>query len=450
MSKAPFILLVNPWITDFAAYDLWAKPLGLLLLGALLREGGCGIAFIDCLDRCDPFTNASADVLPGTARRHGTGKYTRMRIPKPAVFSDFPRYYYRYGIHPESLRRQLAVIPRPDLIWVTSSMTYWHNGVREAIGILRDTFPDTSVWLGGIYAQLCSAHAREHSGADRVITCVQGELPDRLEAATGFRLSNKARWIDFTSAPPPALECITRPIAYAPILTSRGCRFRCPYCASGILFGGWERRDSEAVYGEIVGRNEVLGIEDFAFYDDALLFDADTSLKPALERIVREGRRLRFHTPNAVHIRALTPEWCELLHAVGFETIRLGLETVDADRHRRWGGKVATGMFASAVRNLHAAGFTPDRIGVYLLCGVPGQTPAEVAHTIRVVKDAGARPRLCEYSPVPGTPMWIEARRISRFDLENEPLTHNNSFFACRRPDFTYGDLLELKKMVKK
>ena len=33
-SKFPHILLVNPWIHDFAAYDFWAKPLGLLTLGA--------------------------------------------------------------------------------------------------------------------------------------------------------------------------------------------------------------------------------------------------------------------------------------------------------------------------------------------------------------------------------------------------------------------------------
>ena len=31
--RRPRILLVNPWIHDFAAYDLWAKPLGLMVSG---------------------------------------------------------------------------------------------------------------------------------------------------------------------------------------------------------------------------------------------------------------------------------------------------------------------------------------------------------------------------------------------------------------------------------
>jgi hypothetical protein len=38
MSKQ--ILLINPWIHDFAAYDFWLKPLGLLYLGGLLRQNG--------------------------------------------------------------------------------------------------------------------------------------------------------------------------------------------------------------------------------------------------------------------------------------------------------------------------------------------------------------------------------------------------------------------------
>jgi len=34
------ILLINPWIHDFAAYDLWAKPAGLLYLASTLKKNG--------------------------------------------------------------------------------------------------------------------------------------------------------------------------------------------------------------------------------------------------------------------------------------------------------------------------------------------------------------------------------------------------------------------------
>jgi len=46
---SPHVLLINPWITDFAAYNLWARPLGLLYIATLLRQAGFRLTFIDCL-----------------------------------------------------------------------------------------------------------------------------------------------------------------------------------------------------------------------------------------------------------------------------------------------------------------------------------------------------------------------------------------------------------------
>ena len=449
MARAPFILLINPWITDFAAHDLWAKPLGLLLLGSLLRAGGFGVAFLDCLDRHDPFTNSHSDILPGASHKYGTGKYPKMPVPLPEAYAGVPRKYFRYGIHPESLYRRLEELPAPDLVWVTSIMTYWYPGVRQTIEALRDVFPQTPVWLGGIYARLCPSHAREKSGADEIVTIPTGALSEKLEAALGFSLRNRHLWRSLHSFLPPALDLLPH-LSYAPIITSSGCPFQCPYCASRILHPGFIRRSAAAIYAEVLKWHSEYDILDFAFYDDALLIDADSTLKPALERICTEGPRIRFHTPNALHIRALTPEWCTLLRGSGFTTIRMGLETTRAEKHREWGGKLEIEMFHTAVENLRAAGFASDQIGVYLLCGLPDQSPNEVADAIDEVQRSGAMPFLAEYSPVPRTSMWPEARSASAYDIEAEPLYHNNTFFACRRPDFSFEDLQALKQMARR
>ena len=50
----PLILLLNPWIHDFAAYDLWARPMGLLVLATRLRQLGWEPRLVDCLDRDHP------------------------------------------------------------------------------------------------------------------------------------------------------------------------------------------------------------------------------------------------------------------------------------------------------------------------------------------------------------------------------------------------------------
>ncbi|MEE8540970.1 MAG: B12-binding domain-containing radical SAM protein, partial [Desulfobacterales bacterium] len=92
----PHILLINPWIHDFAAYDFWAKPLGLLMLAGILRSHGFNISYIDCLDRFHPSETRTA-----VGGKQGRGPYLKTRIPKPKRLEDIPRNYSRYGIRPD-------------------------------------------------------------------------------------------------------------------------------------------------------------------------------------------------------------------------------------------------------------------------------------------------------------------------------------------------------------
>ncbi|MGC8491087.1 MAG: B12-binding domain-containing radical SAM protein [Syntrophobacteraceae bacterium] len=447
--RPPFVLLINPWITDFAAFDLWAKPMGLLHLASLLREGGCGAALIDCLDRRDPFTNSHPGVISGKDKKFGTGKYPRMRLPTPAPFAGFPRYFHRHGIHPESFRRKLLSIEKPDIVWVTSIMTYWYPGVSEAVRMVREIFPSVPVWLGGIYARLCPDHAARATGADRVVTEAPSRIPQMIYDLSGFSLTNEAAWGDFASWPLPAMDLLGPAPDYAPLLTGIGCPYKCPYCASARLQPRRERLDSRRIFDQFAWMHDDLGIRDFAFYDDALLLDAESTLRPVLERVAVRGPKVRFHAPNALHVRALSRDWCELLYASGFKTVRLGLETTRDGQSRKWGGKVDTRMYLEAVERLFDAGFSQEELGAYLLSGLPGQTPEEVAESIRVVRQSGVQPHIAEFSPIPGTPVWDHAAAVSSFDLAAEPLYHNNTFFACRRPDFTYEDMVALKKLAR-
>ncbi len=450
MSKPPFVLLVNPWITDFAAYDLWAKPLGLLILGALLREGGVGVELLDCLDRRDPETLNHPEIIPGRDGFFGTGKYPKIPIPTPSPLKTLSRTYYRYGIHPESLQKKLASLPTPDLVCVTSFMTYWYPGVQETIRYIKEAFPRTPVWLGGTYAKLCSNHARKTSGADWVCTEPLAQVAHRIQSLLDQPMENLDHWKSPTLWPPPAVDLVES-LTYAPVLVSLGCPYRCPYCASQTLQPEWVRLKADVILRQILDIHRRTGIRDFAFYDDALLLVGAPVLRTILERIIEENLKLRFHTPNALHVRALTDfDWCRLLYESGFTTVRLGLETTRPEKQKEWGGKVEQEMFFRAVENLHKAGYAPQRIGVYLLCGLPGQTVEEVAESIETVRRAGATPYLAEFSPIPGTPIWKEAVRISPFPLADEPLTHNNTFFACRRPDFTLEDLQTLKQIALK
>ena len=154
--KKKSVLLVNPWIYDFAAYDFGARPLGLLRIASFLRRE-YDVSLIDCLSGSSR-----------SKRESGFSKFRKVRIETPAVLSSIKRPYFRYGISPEEFRDRLSRPMRPTSIYVTSGMTYWYPGVVQTIKILKEFFPKAPVILGGIYATLCHEHAARSSGADYV------------------------------------------------------------------------------------------------------------------------------------------------------------------------------------------------------------------------------------------------------------------------------------------
>ena len=305
------LLLVNPWIHDFAAYDFWARPMGLLQLAAILRAHDVDISYIDCLDRFHPRSK-----MPALQKRGGRGAYRKTRISRPAGLKDVPRHFSRYGIPLEWFREDLSNMSKPDAVMVTSLMTYWYPGVQEAIQQTREMFPDTPVLLGGIYASLCEEHAKEHSGADLVVTGPgEGRVLDLVAEVTGAALTRGFDPQDLDTYPHPAFD-LQHWIPYVPILTSRGCPFACTYCASHYLNPKRMQRSPEGVVEEIQYWHRTHGVVDFAFYDDALLVNAETHIVPILEGVVAAGLHVRFHTPNALHVREVTPVIARLMRCL--------------------------------------------------------------------------------------------------------------------------------------
>jgi radical SAM superfamily enzyme YgiQ (UPF0313 family) len=266
------------------------------------------------------------------------------------------------------------------------------------------------------------------------------------EAMDHFNIPVPKKSQDEGVMPYPAFRML-RKIDYVCLLTSTGCPYRCRYCASYFLNPTFYQRDPFHVLEEILYWHRNHGIENFAFYDDALLLQAHTHIAILLEKVISLDLNLSFHTPNALHVREITHDMARLLHLSGFRTIRLGLETSDMGLHRDLDKKLSEGEFERAVYNLKTAGFSSEEIGVYILMGLPGQPVESVAETIDFVRRTGAKPYLAEYSPIPQTPMWEMAQAHSDYDLSSEPLFHNNTLLPCWEED-QRAKVPELKKRV--
>ena len=114
------ILLINPWIYDFTAYDFWLKPLGLLYVASLLRKNAdVRLSFIDCLDRHHPLLPKKMKVIVD-----GRGPFPKQEVSKPAVLKEIPRKYSRYGIPIPLFLQELESVPRPDLVLLGCTRTH--------------------------------------------------------------------------------------------------------------------------------------------------------------------------------------------------------------------------------------------------------------------------------------------------------------------------------------
>ena len=308
-------LLVRPWIHDFSAYDLWIQPLGLLYLAAVLEQNGFELDYLDCLQN-------RYDIQPD-----GRARFRKEIIPKPEIFGGIRRYYGRFGITPDQFHSQMSAKPKPDVILVTSGMTYWYPGVQETIQNLRLHHPGSKIILGGIYATLMPDHARAHSGADVVIS---GEFEREI---VPFLTNEKPRHKleTLNDYPWPAWH-LTGESRYRVLMTSRGCPYRCTFCASDILNEQkFHQRKIEDVLLEIEKSYFEDGVKHFVFYDDALLINHRRHLAPLLSKIIVRRMKLKFHAPNGLNAREVNGELAEMMFASGFQTIRLSLESVNPE-----------------------------------------------------------------------------------------------------------------------
>ncbi|MGQ9615868.1 MAG: B12-binding domain-containing radical SAM protein [Spirochaetota bacterium] len=441
MQKRIVALLINPWITDFAAYNYWSEPLGLLYIASILNECGAEVHYIDCL--------ISREEQNPQPRKNGCSKYIRTIIEKPACLGFVPRYYARYGMSEGEFVRRLDVLPRPDVVLVTSLMTYWYPGVLGAIELVKNYYGRRiPVILGGIYARLCPTHAMENAKADLV--WIKEDIPGLLKAIeglTGKEFDIRLNLASFSDFPLPMHE-LQEGRKFFSILTGQGCPFRCSYCASYILAKKTSRRPIVTITTEITRYKALLNTSNVAFYDDALLIDPESHLIPLFEAISEEEPGLSLHLPNGIHASFITERIAHLMQEAGVRTIRIGLETSDEALQKRIGKKIENFEYAGAVAHLREAGYRREDIGTYVMVGLPGQTPSSVENTIHFIYNCGGAPHLSYFSPIPDTGIWNEVLRSSPFPIEKEPLFQNNTVFILGNRDFTQETIVFLKNMA--
>jgi len=403
----PRILLVNPPIYDFAAYDFWLKPYGLLSVAGYLR-GKADFKLFDYLDRLAPFAAKEKKL---ESDQWGRGRFYCEQVPSPQCLEAIPRYFRRFGLPRNIFKDFLAQEEPCDVVLVQTTMTYWYKGVEEVIEDIRGVWPKAKIISGGNYVTLCSSHAKK-LGADFL---VRGTNLDPLWKYC--RISPDLKQ--------PALWEAYEKLKVGVLKLSDGCPFNCTYCSVPKVYGKFKPRPPQRSLVELELLCK-LGVENIAFYDDALLFEAEKVLIPFLNEVTKRNTKVNFHSPNALNARFIMRDLAELMVRAGFKTFYLGFESASLQWQRRTGSKVFSDELAQAVEYLISAGAEPTNITAYQILGHPHIDIQQLEASMHFVNGLGIRGMLADFSPIPGTP---DGQYCQRWVDMDEPLMHNKTAF---------------------
>ncbi len=155
-----------------------------------------------------------------------------------------------------------------------------------------------------------------------------------LERGKAKRVYSSDEFPDLGESPIPRWDLIDRR-AYSSrnIQYSRGCPFNCEFCSVTELFGhGWRTKSADQIIAELDGLYDLGWRETVGFVDDNLIGNKErlrTELLPALVEWRKGKRGMNFSTQVTINL-ADDPELMKLMVKAGFDTVFVGIESIEA------------------------------------------------------------------------------------------------------------------------
>jgi len=227
---------------------------------------------------------------------------------------------------------------------------------------------------------------------------------------------------ELDSVPYPARELLNLNGTHLSMFTSRGCPYRCVFCASSRFWAKTRFASARYVAGEIEDLYYNYGAKLISFYDDLFIANKQR-MHDLLDILAREGILGKVRFSCSARSNLVSDEMAKLLKELGVVSVALGLES-GHPRVLRYlkGGSVTVEDNAAAVRLLAKRGIAPNAAFVI---GSPSETREEIMATYNFIKSVPLRNfNVYVMTPFPGTPIWqqaVEEGLISE-DFDNWPV----------------------------
>lgn len=203
------------------------------------------------------------------------------------------------------------------------------------------------------------------------------------------------------------------------IVTSRGCPFKCVFCAEPSFHGANMRYVSvDKVVSHVTMLKERYGLSVLTIYDDQILM-AHARAKELWRKLAPLG--IRIEMPNGVTLSYIDEEMAHLMAAAGVDTIHLAIEHGSARVLKDIIKKpIAVKKIKPTIKILQDAGIYCQG---FFVIGLPGETRAERQETRDAILDWGLDWALFNYAtPLRGSELFRMCKEKGWIDPKYLPI----------------------------
>jgi len=447
------VLLIHPFRGDIGALeaDEFMPSLATLYLAAMLRDAGHNPVVLDlatnvtlskenpaqyCLDKLVEVVAKEQATLVGisfmfsgmfhVARQYAT--LIKQTTPSAKIITG--------GIHATSFAKEiLSNCPEFDYI-----------GIGEGESTIVEIANRTESGELGDLSTIKGFAFRDEKGSVKVNNVRQLESYEQLPMPAwemiNFADYEKAR-PEFFSPKGHAIKNVV------PIISTRGCPYRCTFCDLHLIQGRKMRRKGPMRFvDEVEYLHKERGQNYFAFQDDNLVRDRKHIIAVCKE-IVRRGIDIQFETASGLHIKSLTDEVIDHMVAAGMVYAAISVEHGN-DYMRNEVIKKITDR-----DEIYKAVESIKRYKVLIrgnwIMGYPEETNETLQDTYNMIEDLKIdRAAVLKLIPYPGTPVFDQCVRdnlfVGRLDtttIWETPLQPHQDDFVIKPYNMSIDELHE-------
>ncbi len=320
------------------------------------------------------------------------------------------------GYTPENYARAVREL-NPDVIAFSVMSPHWFP-MEPYFAELKKLMPDLMIVIGGYQAMLSQDQTIENPNVDLIcvgdgeyamgnlVQFLRGSKPGPVDGmweklTDGSVYMTEPHQIgDLASLPFPDYDIFKRNGGFRdvntsifgpkgklvlPVMTGRGCPYRCTYCCNTPVLEGWRNKktflrkyDPEKMVTELERLRDEYNVGYFEFWDELFL----SNLK--FVRAFFEIYKQRIHLPFAINSRVevMSEEFCNTAAEAGCHTIWFGIESGDEKyRAEMLGRKMKNQQIITDAENCKKDGI--NRL-TFNIVGMPLETADNMRETLRL------------------------------------------------------------------